>query len=82
VTVASPRLDTLVAEGFGLPRADAAALVAQGAVSLNYEPCAKPDRRVEEGDLLSVRGKGRLRLLSIGGASRKGRLFVTLGIPK
>ncbi|MDR3121801.1 MAG: hypothetical protein LBU58_10800 [Clostridiales bacterium] len=80
VTCASLRLDALVGAGFGLPREKAAALISGGLLALNHAPCEKPDQKVGEGDLMSVRGYGRARVLSVGGASRKGRIFVELGL--
>jgi RNA-binding protein YlmH len=80
VSVSSPRLDTLVGGAFGLSREKAASLIEGGLVSVNHTPCEKPDKRAAEGDLLSLRGHGRARVLSIGGLSRKGRVFVELGL--
>lgn len=78
-SVKSPRLDAVAAGLFGLSRTAAAELIAAGAVSLNYAPCTKPDAAVKEGDVLSVRGSGKGRVLELGGVSRKGRLFVKTG---
>ncbi|MDR1438759.1 MAG: hypothetical protein LBJ10_01710, partial [Clostridiales bacterium] len=80
VTVASMRLDTLIGEGFGVSRGASAELVRRGMASVNHVACEKPDRKIEPGDLLSVRGKGRLKVVSAGSLSRKGRIFVELGV--
>ncbi|MEL7625023.1 MAG: YlmH/Sll1252 family protein [Clostridiales bacterium] len=80
VTAASLRLDALVGEGFNLSRSEAARLIQSGLVALNHLPCEKPDQKLAAGDLLSLRGKGRIKILEIGGQSKKGRLFVELGI--
>jgi RNA-binding protein YlmH len=80
VSVSSPRLDTLVADGFGLAREKAASLIEGGLVAVNHTPCEKPDRHVSQGDLLALRGRGQVKILSVGGLSRKGRLFIELGI--
>ena len=42
--------------------------------------CLKPDRTVQEGSELSLRGKGKLKILSVDGTTRKGRQGLTLGI--
>jgi RNA-binding protein YlmH len=76
-TVASARLDAIVADGFHLSRGDAAALVAAGAVKLRHAPTLRPDARVSAGDAISVRGHGRLTVEAIGEPTRKGRLPVT-----
>lgn len=75
-SVQSLRLDAAAAGLFDLSRTEAARQVAAGNVFLNYEVCEKPDAVVGEGDILSVRGRGKGRICSLGGSSRKGRQFV------
>ena len=70
-TVKSLRLDSVLAGAFALSRANAAAAVAQGLVSVNYLPCEKPDRAVAPGDVLSLRGKGKVTVGEPGGKTRK-----------
>ena len=81
-TVMSPRLDAVAAGLFHLSRTETARQIALGALSLNYAECLKPDAPVAEGDVLSLRGAGKGRVVEIGGSSRKGRLFVTAEIYK
>lgn len=81
-SVQSPRLDAVAAGMFHVSRTGAAEAIAAGQVSLNYAECLKPDAPVNAGDVLSLRGKGKGRVLEIGGQSRKGRLFVKTGIYK
>ncbi len=75
-TVKSLRLDAVAGSMFGLSRTAAAELIRQGAASLNYSVCEKTDAPVEEGDIISLKGYGKGCLKSIGGKSRKDRLFV------
>ena len=75
-TVKSLRLDAVASSMFGLSRTAAAELIRLGAASLNYAPCDKTDAPVKEGDVISLRGKGKGVLTEIGGRSRKDRLFV------
>lgn len=77
-TVATLRLDAVVAAGFSLARAKAAQLITTGRVSVNHLECGKTDRLVEEGDVLTCRGLGKCVLAQVGGQSRKGRVIVTL----
>lgn len=81
-TVMSPRLDAVCAGMFRLSRTEAARQIEAGFVSLNYTECLKTDAQISEGDVLSLRGAGKGRLLSFGGNSRKGRIFVTAEIYK
>ncbi len=77
-TVMSLRLDAVVSSGFGLSRAVAAELIAAGRVKLRHLPTERVDAHVEQGDAISVRGYGRLRLEEVGAPTRKGRLPVRL----
>ncbi len=79
VTVSSPRLDSVISAAFHLSRGSAADAVAAGRVNLNDLTCLKPDRAVQENDTVSVRGLGKLRVLALGGLTKKGRLALTLG---
>lgn len=75
-SVMSPRLDAVAAGLFHLSRTEAAKQIAAGNVSLNYAQCLKADCIVKEGDILSLKGKGKGSISGMGGTSRKGRLFV------
>ena len=77
-TVASLRLDSVAALGFGLARGKAAAYISAGAASVNHLVCDKPDRLLEEGDTVSVRGLGKIELTAVGGTTKKGRTGVTV----
>ena len=76
-SVASLRLDSVVAGMFHLSRTEAARRIACGEVSLNYTQCMKTDVRPSPGDIVSVRHAGKGKLTGTGGTSRKGRLFVS-----
>lgn len=75
-SVQSLRLDAVVGGLFDLSRTEAARQIAAGMVSINYEVSEKTDSPVREGDILSLRGKGKGKITGTGGVSRKGRLFV------
>lgn len=79
-TVKSLRLDAVTADMFGISRTSAAEFIRLGAVSLNYAVCEKADAPVREGDIISVRGKGKGSIAEVGGRSRKDRLFITAEI--
>ena len=79
-TVMSPRLDAVCAGMFHLSRTEAARQIEAGGVCLNYGECLKTDAQLREGDVISLRGKGKGKLTEIGGSSRKGRLFVTVEV--
>jgi RNA-binding protein YlmH len=77
-TVASLRLDAIVAAAFNLPRADTNFMIEAGNVKINHLESSKCSVQIKTGDLISVRGWGRLRLEEIGNLSRKGRYHVTI----
>ncbi|MBR6114963.1 MAG: hypothetical protein IKQ10_07215 [Oscillospiraceae bacterium] len=76
-TVQSLRLDAVTGGLFRLSRSAAAEQIRLGLVSLNYAVCERTDAAVREGDVISLRGKGKGSVVGIGGRSRKDRLFVT-----
>jgi RNA-binding protein YlmH len=81
-TVASARLDAVLRLAYNISRGDAKTLARSGGVQVNHAAVKEPDMRLEEGDLLSVRGMGRARLLSIGETTKKGRLKARVLIVK
>ncbi len=79
VNVASLRLDAVLSAAFSLPRAKALDCIVSGSVFVNHSVCLQPAKALEAGWLVSVRGKGRFRLLAEEGLSRKGRHHILLG---
>ena len=77
-SVASLRLDNVVAAAFHVPRNRAAEAVEAGIIYVNGICEKKTDRQVKEGEKIVFRGKGRARLLSAGGKNGKGRMKITL----
>lgn len=77
-TIASLRLDSVIAAGFRMGRSQAAQYISAGKVCIDGLPCEKPDKPVAEGAKISLRGSGKIRLASIGGRSKKDRICVTI----
>ena len=77
-TVASLRLDAVVGSGFSLAREKAASAIRTGKVSVNGLECLKPDKSVEAGARISLRGLGKIELSEVGGLSRKGRTTIVI----
>ena len=74
ITVASLRLDAVVAALIGRGRESAASLVRGGGAQLNYVGNIPGSRQVSEGDVLSVRGYGKYRIAGLLGETRRGRM--------
>lgn len=77
-SVASLRLDSVLASGFSLSRTKAAQEIARGNASINHKQCLKPERQVETGDVLTCKGLGKCVLKEILGQSKKGRTMVLI----
>lgn len=80
VTVSSLRLDGVVSAAFHVSRGRACELIRAGDVSLNSLVCQKADRMISVADELSVRGMGKMKLLSEHGQTRKDRTAITVGV--
>lgn len=77
-TVPSLRLDGIVSSGFSISRGKAADYISAGKCELNYTPCVKGDKQTTEGDVITVRGLGKIRLDTIGSNTKKGRIGVEI----
>ena len=75
--VSSLRLDGVLAAAYKLSRSEAADAIRAGLVKVNHLPCDRVDIQLKEGALLSMRGKGRVRLISVDGMTRKQRIGIT-----
>ncbi|HET7628773.1 MAG TPA: RNA-binding protein [Bacillales bacterium] len=78
-TVSSLRLDTVLAEIYRLPRSKVAPLIEKGRVKVNWKVTEQASFLLEEGDELSVRGRGRSKLFEIEGRTKKGKWKVVVG---
>lgn len=76
-TVASARLDGIVAALCNLSREAAQTAVRDGLVELDYECEMRPDRTLEAPCIISVRGKGKFALRELGALTKKGRIRLT-----
>ena len=73
---ASLRLDAVASAGFRSPRSAAASAARAGELKLNYGE-AKASASVAEGDLMSWRGKGRVKVVGVG-TTKKGKFQVEM----
>ena len=73
-TVASPRVDCVVAALCSLSREKASAAVTSGLVEVDFESESRPDRTLRTPCIISVRGYGKFRLNSVSEYTRRGRL--------
>ena len=74
--VSSLRLDAVLAAMLHCSRGAAAALITAGRVEINHLPTENVHAPVYEGDVFTVRGKGRFALTALPGKTRKDRQIV------
>lgn len=77
-TLASLRLDSVISAGFRIGRSQASQYVTSGKAAIDGLPCEKPDKAVAEGCKISVRGLGKIKLRTVSGQTKKGRISVII----
>lgn len=78
VQVASPRLDALIAHVYKLSRSDAQALFSARKIYINGRLCESPGYTPKGGEIISVRGFGRMRYIGVESLSKKGKSNTTV----
>lgn len=76
VNVSSLRLDCVLSGGFHLARNKSIEYIKGQKVSVNHMLSLKGSTSLKEGDIISLKGKGRLVLKGIGNVTKKGRLNI------
>lgn len=77
-TVASLRIDSIAASGFGSSRSKMANNIETDKLKLNWQSVKSASQAVKQGDIISIRGRGRLEVAEIRGKTKKGRTVVVL----
>ncbi|MCU9593163.1 RNA-binding protein [Caldibacillus thermolactis] len=77
-TVSSLRLDAVLSTASRLSREKAQKLIENGQVKVNFKIVESPSYQLQEGDLISARKIGRMKLASIGEQTRKNKWRITL----
>lgn len=77
-TVASLRLDSVAAAGFGVSRTQMVEEIQADKVKVNWKDVKSPSQIVKSGDVISFRGRGRVEIVEITGQTKKGRTGVLL----
>lgn len=62
---ASLRLDAIASAGFGMSRSKMVDLISTGDVRVNWKSVKQPSQTLNAGDLVAIRGKGRLEIGAI-----------------
>lgn len=77
-TVSSMRLDSIIKLGFSMSRGNALSLIEGGKAYINSRLYEKASTKINSGDIISIRGFGKIRVNSIGEMTKKGRIFIEL----
>ncbi|GAB6158920.1 photosystem II S4 domain protein [Desulfotomaculum varum] len=77
-TVASLRIDAVAAAGFGTSRTRLAREILAEKLSLNWHTCANAASPVRQGDIISLRGRGRIELAEVRGNTKSGRIGIVI----
>lgn len=75
-TVASVRLDTILSVAYPLSRSKLTGLITGGKVFVNGKLITSNAYRLKEGDVISIRGMGRIAYGGILSETRKGRFYI------
>ncbi len=80
VTVASMRLDAILADALHLSRGKAQTLITGEKVNVNWSAVTNTSYILKTGDMVSARGFGRFRVGEVGGRTKKDRIGLELEI--
>ncbi len=81
-TVSSMRLDVVVAEAYNLSRSKSAPLIKTGFVKVNWKQVEWTSFECREGDMISVRGHGRCKVMEIEGKTKREKWRIKIGKAK
>ena len=73
ILVDSKRLDAIIAKTYKISRTSSLNLFVAGKVYVNGRQCTSNSQLIKNGDIISVRGKGRIKYMGNEGVSKKGR---------
>lgn len=77
-TVASMRLDVIAAAGFGVSRSRMASEISAEKVKVNWQDAKNAAHSIKTGDIISMRGRGRIEVTDVLGQTKKGRFSIML----
>jgi len=78
-SVASMRLDGIASDAYRISRAKIVDPIKAGRCRVNWKTIEDPSAQLKEGDIVSIKGLGRFKLLQVDGVTKKGRTRVKIG---
>lgn len=79
ISVASMRLDGIASDVFKLSRAKIMTPIRAGRCRVNWKTTEDPSTMIKSGDMISMKGFGRFKVLAVEGMSKSGRTRVRIG---
>lgn len=79
LSVASMRLDGVASDAFRLSRAKIVDPIRAGRCRVNWKTVEDPSVPLSEGDVVSLKGFGRFKVLAVEGVSKSGRIRARIG---
>ncbi|MTI47755.1 RNA-binding protein [Sporosalibacterium faouarense] len=81
-TVSSLRLDAVISSAYNMSRSSSSSYINKSRVKVNWQPIDQVSFEVNEGDMISIKGFGRMVLHRVKGTTRKGRRKLLIRILK
>lgn len=75
-TISSGRLDCIISGIYNISRQESIKYINGEKVFVNYEKITSPSKEIKSESLISVRGRGRCKVIQIGDITKKGRIKV------
>ncbi len=80
INVPSMRLDACLSAVFKLSRQEASSFIASEKVLVNWQPITNPSKDIKIGDTVTCRQKGRFKILSEDGKTKKDRIVLSVSV--
>lgn len=77
-TVSALRLDVVAAAGFGTSRTTMSEEIGMGKLKVNWQDAKNSAQSIKTGDIISMRGRGRVEVCEVLGQTKKGRVSILL----
>lgn len=74
IVVASERIDGIINKIWGFSRQDSITYIRQGRLRINSLEMIKNDFKIKAGDIISLRGKGKAKIISMDTRTKKGNI--------
>lgn len=78
ITLASLRLDAFLSGVFNLSRGKVSDLIKSEKAFVNWNICESPSKLISEGDIVTLRGFGRVKVIDFLGKTKKGRFLIAI----